>query len=585
MANSFPLGIDRAGAIARIDRYLMGNFGARRLQQSRPRFTDGWQIDAEIAGRRLQLDVEIPEEFPIKLPRIFVVDPPAFPTWPHVEADGRLCIVSAHERYDRTRPEEVMQTLIEGAFDILEQGITGTNVDDFRTEFLAYWNHAAPSVGNRSLMDPSGPSRPVRIWRGKTHRLIADSKGEVRKWLANRGKLTVADVMIEDAVLLWFDRPPLPAEYPKTAQDLFGLAASAEGGGVALLERMLRNAAGHSFSVFIGANAGNGICFGEAELELRRVDRGPQRARARLSGAASLDVRLAQWKLTRVTRRRVERVDPFWVHGRDLNADLTTLRASRVAVIGCGSLGSQVARLLALAGVAELHLLDAETLEWANVGRHALGADWQGQNKAVALAKQLGREFPHSQFVGHASRWQDAPRALDDCDLVVSTTGSLDEESGLAEWQQRHPGSVFVFGWTEPRASASQAGAIMPGAGCLLCGFDALGDPVFQATTWTSLPLQREPACGAWFMPYGADEIMSAALLVTDMALDVLTERARPGAHRVSSGRTAILEAADGAWSDAWKAAAGEGDPGGRQLEAVWPPNIRCPVCGGKGAA
>jgi hypothetical protein len=118
-----------------------------------------------------------------------------------------------------------------------------------------------------------------------------------------------------------------------------------------------------------------------------------------------------------------------------------------------------------------------------------------------------------------------------------------------------------------------------------LCGFDRSGDPQFQATKWVELPLRREAACGNWFMPYGAGEIMSAAILIADLALDILTERAAPGTHRVTSSSAKILEASGGEWTPAWLAATGVDSPGSRMIERLWLPDIQCPACKGAGPA
>lgn len=540
MANIPPLGVDRARAITRLERWLVGTLGAHRLLRIRSGSTDGWRIKATIAARNLELEIEIPEDYPRKLPLVFLAKPPAFGTWPHVESDGRLCIASPSDRYDRTRPVDVVKELLEGAFDILEKGITGANEEDFRSEFLSYWDIAAKGPRAQSLLDPSGPSRAIKLWRGKRLCLLSESKTDIRRWLGNLGKARVAEVAMKDAALLWLDRPLLPREYPKTVEDLYEIASGADGNAVELLDRLLRSAKGNMFTVVIGAVADNGACLGGVELELRRIDRGPNKRRL-YQGAPSPPVRLGQWKEASLTRTRIERADAFWIHGRDSNSDLMELRIAKVALVGCGSLGSQVARLLGLAGVGELSLMDPEVLEWANVGRHVLGVTAQGKNKAIALADQLRHEFPHNQFAGYNRRWQECTKALDECDLIISTTGSLDDEAELTRWQRGYAGKCIVFGWAEPHGCAAQAVAILPGAGCLLCGFDQSDDPVFQATKWTKLPLRREAACGNWFMPYGAGEIMSAAILTADLALDVLTERAAPGSHRVQSSRAKML--------------------------------------------
>lgn len=585
MANMLSLGIDRAGAIRKLDRWLLSTCGAERLNTFDKEFTDAWCVTVQAAGENLGLEIRIPSGYPRLLPNIFLRNPPHFGTWPHVETTGRLCIAAPFDRYDRDRPVEVLSALIEGAIDIVEKGISSSNQDDFRREFLSYWNLQSSGIAWRSIIDPSGPTRKIKVWPGKKGNLLADSSTAIRAWLANLGtKNAVADAMINDGAYLWLPRALLPSEYPRTVQDLYAIAAIAEGEAVSLLDRLLKACREPKFTVVLAAPAGDGVCFGGLELDFPKIQRGPS-VKRQMAASQVADIRLNQWKSASLIRTQVNRVDAFWIHGRDNNKDLMDLRQAKVVLVGCGSLGSHTARFLALAGVAELVLIDPEILEWANIGRHVLGASAQGQSKASALACQLRREFPHSTFTDLTGTWQEHAAALQSCDVIVSTTGSLDDEAELTHWQRSHPGTAFVFGWTEPSGCASQAVAIMPGNGCLLCGFDQQGQPEFQATSWDELPLKREAACGNWFMPYGADQIASAAILTADLAIDLLTGRAAAGTHRVSSTRGAILAAAGGAWSENWFNATREGGQQNRTVERSWLANMQCPICHGGGPA
>lgn len=581
MANAFPPDLDRAGAVNRLDRWLTGTLGATRLPP-REGFPERWRIGAAVSGKPINLVIGLSHEYPRALPRVAVIDAPPFGTWPHVERDGTVCVTSSAERFDRDQPVAVARGLLGRVLEVLRQGIEGENEDDFRSEFLSYWDVLAGRRAVQSIIDPSGPSRRVVTWGGDRFRVIAEAPSELRPWLSNLRGRRVTDDACRGAALLWLDRPMLPREYPNDVAGLMTIASRAEGDGEAILNRLFQSSTDQHLVVLIGADGPDGATFGAVELVPRSIDRA--RNRRGLSGKSAAD-RLSLWKSADLSRTRVERADTNWIHGRDSNPDLLDLRIAKVALVGCGSLGSQVARQLALAGVGELRLIDPERMEWANVGRHVLGAPGKGRLKAEALAAQLRAEFPASRFEAHESRWQEAAVALDGCDLVVSTIGSLDDEADLTKWQRGHPGLPIVFGWTEPRGCASQAVAIGKGAGCLLCGFDQLGDPRFRATDWIETPLRRQAACGSWFMPYGAGEITSAAILASELALDVLTGRAGSGVHRVQSCREGILRTAGGEWTPAWRAAAGPGDPAGRVIELSWLPAIDCPACRGAGPA
>ena len=63
------------------------------------------------------------------------------------------------------------------------------------------------------------------------------------------------------------------------------------------------------------------------------------------------------------------------------------LGRARAAVIGCGALGTNIAELLARAGVGHILLVDYDILELSNLQRQALvSEDDVGQLKAKVLA-------------------------------------------------------------------------------------------------------------------------------------------------------------------------------------------------------
>ena len=94
---------------------------------------------------------------------------------------------------------------------------------------------------------------------------------------------------------------------------------------------------------------------------------------------------------TKVTKTAVERADHLWIHGRDQDSRQEFLRGTRVAVLGCGLIREGLAKLLAQAGIGNLLLVDPDTLDWPNVGRHSLGADSVCDYKAKRLEQELSR--------------------------------------------------------------------------------------------------------------------------------------------------------------------------------------------------
>jgi hypothetical protein len=105
------------------------------------------------------------------------------------------------------------------------------------------------------------------------------------------------------------------------------------------------------------------------------------------------------------------------------------LGGKRVGLVGLGSVGSEIARLLALAGVGALVLIDPDTIERRNLRRHLCGPEDLGRLKAEAVADILRARG----FTGgltpvvthcHRERADEVRTLLFDCDLLICAADS-----------------------------------------------------------------------------------------------------------------------------------------------------------------
>ena len=104
------------------------------------------------------------------------------------------------------------------------------------------------------------------------------------------------------------------------------------------------------------------------------------------------------------------------------------LRGARVALVGCGALGSAVAELLVRGGVRELLLIDGDTLAAGNLVRHVLTAAEIGKGKAEALVRRLRSCSPLATVVSRPTHLPLDRAAMEellgDRDVVVDATGA-----------------------------------------------------------------------------------------------------------------------------------------------------------------
>jgi molybdopterin/thiamine biosynthesis adenylyltransferase len=505
----------------------------------------------------------VDEWFPRSAPRAALVDRPDFLTWPHVERDGVLCLLPGTAAVDPTNPAGAASVILGSACQLIEECIAGTNTDDFRQEFLSYWNWALPKKEKLevfySLLSPASPTRAIRVWSGKAFALLGESDQDISRWLANRRGEKDAHDSPSGGLFLWLDAALTPAEYPSSGGALLDLVRRA--GGARVLDTLVKENPSR-IAIAFGAQTSNGPCLAVVSA-LRPLANTSPRGRSRnpvqdgfRPGKMPAGM-LTQRYVTggHIVRSPVERVDADWILGRNESAHLERLRAARVVVLGCGSVGAPVALALIQAGVLSMTLIDPDSLKWANTTRHPLGASFVGRNKAEALAEHIRQNYPHvGDISAHPRRWQDvmrtSPEVFSTATLIISAMGDWEAEGGLNEWHVASGRQVpVVYGWTEPFACAGHAVAICREAGCFNCGMNNVGAALSTRTGWDADTVRQEPACGASYQPYGAVALGHIVSAIAGVALKHITQDVSQSSEAVWSGDEEFLKACGGSWT------------------------------------
>lgn len=104
------------------------------------------------------------------------------------------------------------------------------------------------------------------------------------------------------------------------------------------------------------------------------------------------------------------------------------LRAAQIAVVGAGGLGSPVLQYLAAAGVGELRVIDADTVDESNLQRQVIhGTPTLGAPKLVSAREAVARLNP-DVVVTELAHYIDSGNALDSlqgCNLVIDCTDNF----------------------------------------------------------------------------------------------------------------------------------------------------------------
>ena len=118
-----------------------------------------------------------------------------------------------------------------------------------------------------------------------------------------------------------------------------------------------------------------------------------------------------------------------------------------VLLVGCGSVGSELAMRLISAGVGELTVSDPDTFSEENLYRHVLSVKDIGLLKTEALTREMALRYPWAEVTSWCNRLEELrdPTVLQRFDLVVIAIGSPTVERVFAEYCRQEDVGVPVI--------------------------------------------------------------------------------------------------------------------------------------------
>lgn len=464
-----------------------------------------------------KFEVSLPKAFPDELPEVYVADYKSIKEpLPHLEHTGKVCIApSGGVLIDVTRPREVVKQAIEQARRAIEDAAKNTVNGDLQREFLAYWDSDEKDkfsmVG--SLPAAEGEFLVLNAASGGLFQhLLAPTPEEAKAWAIRAG---LTPKMTYKAYHLPLTKALIPPRFDDrwtTKQFFERLSAEGIDSDAALLWILEQPRLPLDLILSMPGTSGN-IAVG--------VRFYPQIGPVKEATAGDY---LKTHPDAPAKRLSVKRLDADFLLSR--GGGIPPLIGKTVVLVGCGAVGSQVAKLLALLGVGALHLADPETLGEENIHRHLLGAGHIGRNKAAAIAMLLGRDYPHLKFIAHEKAalelFESNPALFTSADAVMFATG--DETLELRFDALLVGGPPRVHAWVEPVGLGGHALAVGPGVGgCLHCLYpENVGTNVASFVQPGQMIRRSFAGCAGDFLPFSAVDAMRTATEAADLLARVL---------------------------------------------------------------
>jgi molybdopterin/thiamine biosynthesis adenylyltransferase len=469
----------------------------------------------DLEGKSIELIVQFPESFPDTFP-VIALSEKSFNEIcpiPHLDWNRHLCTFDKNETFPNAElPVEVVRRTIERAREILENGLNKQNTLDFIEEFAAYWEHDTEGT-YYSIIEPTDEPKIICLCKtsiaGCNKVIFADVNILGDRWLKN---LYGEDLEIKHINSLYLPlkdigHPP----FPRTNKELYLCIKQQNPDRIGTLNDYLKNMSSPSFIIF-SLKLGDQYFLGAwAHSGLNQIMNGFRPGKA----PTSL-MMLIKAPNVEIKRFGIERVDRSRILNRGGNSSTLPLDGKKISVIGCGSIGSNLAEKLVKLGCNDLFLVDNDKLEYGNIARHFCGAEYVDLMKTKALAKKLIRHYPNLIITTYEKNILDLlysnQNFLNAFDINIICIGSIGIELRLNKLlKETIITKPLLFIWVEPYLAAGHAVYIQPGkSGCLNCLFLLKEDNLIFRESVLKNPekyTKREAGCQTSFIPYGAIEI------------------------------------------------------------------------------
>ena len=457
-----------------------------------------------IEGHIITFQCILPSAFPYELPPVYI-DKKCYEEikpLPHVDDKYYVCtfdknVVIPNFMYPA---EIILESLIQ-ARKIIHDGILKINLNDFLEEFHAYWLIESQGFA-KSIVAVGDKPKKIRCYQHGKVVYIADNKIDLDHFLENSGIRKQYQSSYKNGIYLPLSMglyPPFPNNnhtmyhaiktacpefYTKYAEFLkYNLSDCPF-----VLFSLPYNGKRHIELFSHGATSPivNGFRRGHVPAEIAYLFDSQQNP-------------ISKYAVTDFSQKRL-----FYRGGTGI-----TPKIAKIAVIGCGSVGSYIVEAMSEYGTSSFVLVDNDTLSSENIARHYCGYKYIGVKKTSALKAILCEHNPNIHVECYCENafyfLENQISVLETCDVVFIATALLPLEYKVVELinQSLIKGTVVLI-WVEPYLAGGHAIILHKPQNIFQDLFNEQFSFSEQIVINGDECLLKEAGCQSTFVPYSA---------------------------------------------------------------------------------
>ena len=459
--------------------------------------------DSIVEGHIIKLRCTLSPIFPYELPTVYIEENcyKNISPVPHVNSDFSICTFDKSTVIPNFKfPVQVIVASLLQAKSIIHQGILKENLEDFYEEFNAYWHLECDGKAESIISIPSKPCT-IKCYFSGNEVYLADNKTSLDQYLSN---ISIKERYLKDyhdCIYLPLNiniRPP----FPKTNYDLYCLLKTDTANFRAYNKYLKAHIPQGAFVAFLIPYKGHRDMQLWMHTGISTNVNGFRKGHVPVGIAYLNDTKKSSPLMFDVEDMSQERL--FTRGGTGL-----TKTISRVAVIGCGSVGSYIVEALSEYGVASFVLVDNEKLSTENIARHYCGYEYVNTSKVSAISNKLVKHNPNIKCDVYEENGHvfinDHLNVLNTCDIIFVATASAPLEYRIVEMindlQICRP---VVLTWVEPFLAAGQALILNKPQNVFEELFDKNYIFTKRVITNSDNFLLKEAGCQSTFIPYAA---------------------------------------------------------------------------------